>query len=131
MMRERQVMIDCAKACLANGIPVGLGNDVGCPFVLHYNFWRELCFYHKYIGASNRDALYAATLGNAKIVGIDSETGSIEKGKSADMIVVQGNPLEDLSVLRNVSEVIMKGKRIREPKIKRMNAVDSLFDRYM
>ena len=124
-------MIDCAKACLENGIPVGLGNDVGCPFVLHYNFWRELCFYHKYIGASNRDALYAATLGNAKIVGIDSETGSIEKGKSADMIVVQGNPLEDLSVLRNVSEVIMKGKRIREPKIKRMNAVDSLFDRYM
>ena len=124
-------MIDCAKACLENGIPVGLGNDVGCPFVLHYNFWRELCFYHKYIGASNRDALYAATLGNAKIVGIDSETGSIEKGKSADMIVVQGNPLDDLSVLRNVSEVIMKGKRIREPKIKRMNAVDSLFDRYM
>ena len=124
-------MIDCAKACLENGIPVGLGNDVGCPFVLHYNFWRELCFYHKYIGASNRDALYAATLGNAKIVGIDSETGSIEKGKSADLIVVQGNPLEDLSVLRNVSEVIMKGKRIREPKIKRMNAVDSLFDRYM
>ena len=124
-------MIDCAKACLENGIPVGLGNDVGCPFVLHNNFWRELCFCHKYIGASNRDALYAATLGNAKIVGIDSETGSIEKGKSADMIVVQGNPLEDLSVLRNVSEVIMKGKRIREPKIKRMNAVDSLFDRYM
>ena len=39
--------------------------------------------------------------------------------------------LLDLSVLRNVSEVIMKGKRIREPKIKRMNAVDSLFDRYM
>ena len=124
-------MIDCAKACLENGIPVGLGNDVGCPFVLHNNFWRELCFCHKYIGASNRDALYAATLGNAKIVGIDSETGSIEKGKSADMIVVQGNPLEDLSVLRNVSEVIMKGKRIREPKIKRMNAVDSLFDRYI
>ena len=99
--------------------------------MLHYNFWRELCFHHKYIGATNRDTLYAATLGNAKIVGIDSETGSIEKGKSADMIVVPGNPLDDLSVLRNVSEVIMRGQRIPEPRIKRMKAVDSLFDRYM
>ena len=124
-------MIDCAKTCLEHGIPVGLGNDVGCPFVLHYNFWRELCCYHKYIGASNRDSLHAATLGNAKIVGIDSETGSIEKGKSADMIVVRDNPLDDLSALRNVSMVIMKGKRIHNPKVKRMKEVDVLFDRYL
>ena len=124
-------MIDCAKACLEHGIPVGLGNDVGCPFVLHYNFWRELCCYHKYIGASNRDSLHAATLGNAKIVGIDSETGSIEKGKSADLIVVRDNPLDDLAALRNVSMVIMKGKRILNPKVKRMKEVDDLFDRYL
>ncbi len=124
-------MIDCAKACLEHGIPVGLGNDVGCPFVLHYNFWRELCCYHKYIGASNRDSLHAATLGNAKIVGIDSETGSIEKGKAADMIVVRDNPLNDLSALRNVSMVIIKGKRIRNPRVKRMKEVDVLFDRYL
>ena len=124
-------MIDCAKTCLEHGIPVGLGNDVGCPFVLHYNFWRELCCYHKYIGASNRDSLHAATLGNAKIVGIDSETGSIEKGKSADMIVVRDNPLNDLSALRNVSMVIIKGTRIRNPRVKRMKEVDVLFDRYL
>ena len=124
-------MIDCAKACLEHGIPVGLGNDVGCPFVLHYNFWRELCCYHKYIGASNRDTLHAATLGNAKIVGIDTETGSVEKGKSADLIVVQDNPLDNLSALRNVSMVIMKGKRIHNPKVKRMKEVDALFDRYL
>lgn len=124
-------MIDCAKACLERGIPVGLGNDVGCPFVLHYNFWRELCCYHKYVGASNRDTLHAATLGNAKIVGIDAETGSIEKGKSADMIVVRDNPLDDLSALQNVSMVIIKGKRIRNPRVKRMKEVDVLFDRYL
>ena len=124
-------MIDCARTCLKHGIPVGLGNDVGCPFVLHYNFWRELCCYHKYIGASNRDTLHAAALGNAKIVGIDSETGSIEKGKSADMIVVRDNPLNDLSALRNVSMVIIKGKRIRNPRVKRMKEVDVLFDRYL
>ena len=124
-------MIDCAKTCLEHGIPVGLGNDVGCPCGLHYNFWRELCCYHKYIGASNRDTLHAAALGNAKIVGIDSETGSIEKGKSADLIVVRKNPLDNLSALRNVSMVIMKGKRIYNPKVKRMKEVDALFDRYL
>ena len=124
-------MSDCAKTCLEHGIPVGLGNDVGCPFVLHYNFWRELCCYHKYVGASNRDTLHAATLGNAKIVGIDAETGSIEEGKSADMIVVRDNPLDNLSALQNVSMVIMKGKRIHNPKVKRMREVDALFDRYL
>ena len=124
-------MIACARACVENGIPVGLGNDTGCPFVLHYNFWRELCYYHKYIGVSNKDTLYTATLGNAVIAGIDNETGSIEKGKAADMIVVQNDPLEDLSVLRNVSMVIARGKLIRHPKVKRMKDVDDLLDRYM
>ena len=124
-------MIDCAKTCLEHGIPVGLGNDVGCPFVLHYNYWRELCCYHKYVGASNRDTLHAATLGNAKIVGIDAETGSIEEGKSADLIVVRDNPLDNLSALRNVSMVIMKGKRIHNPRVKRIKKVDALFDRYL
>ena len=65
------------------------------------------------------------------IAGIDKETGSIEKGKSADMIVIKDDPLEDLSVLRNVSMVMIKGKLIRHPKVKRMKDVDDLLDRYM
>ena len=124
-------IIDCTKQCLKNGIPVGLGNDVGCPFILHYNFWRELYYFHKYVGVSESDALYHATLGNAKIVRIDSETGSIEKNKFADMIVVKSNPLEDLTVLRNVLMVITKGKMIKNPKVKHMKKVDELLDRYM
>jgi imidazolonepropionase-like amidohydrolase len=123
--------IECAIICRENGIPVGLGNDVGCPFILHYNFWRELCYFHKYIGASNSETLYRATLGNAKIAGIDSETGSIEKSKSADMIVVKGDPLEDLSVLRDVDMVMMKGELIRRPKVRKLKHVDELLDRYM
>ena len=124
-------IIECAKTALAEGIPVGLGNDVGCPFVVHYNYWRELCYFHKYVGVSNRDTLYTATLGNAKIVGIDGETGSIEKGKSADMIVVNGDPTQDLSVLRNVSAVMIRGRLIKDPKVKKYPAVDALLDKYM
>ena len=124
-------VIDCAIKCRSEGIPVGMGNDVGCPFVLHYNFWRELCYFHKYLGASNAETLYTATLGNAKIAGIDRETGSIEEGKSADMIVVKNDPLKDLSALRDVSMVVMKGKVIKDPKVKKMKDVDALLDKYM
>ncbi len=124
-------IIACAKTCRENGIPVGLGNDTGCPFILHYNFWRELSYYHKYVGASNRETLHTATLGNAKIAGIGLETGSVEKGKCADLIIVRKNPLEDLSALRNVSMVIKGGKLIRKPGFRRNRHVDELLDKYM
>lgn len=124
-------VIECAKVCLANDIPVGLGNDVACPFVMHYNFWRELWYFHKFCDVSNKFALYSATLGNAKIARIDDVTGSIEAGKSADMIVVKGNPLDDLTVLRNIDMVMYAGKLIKNPRVKKNNAVDELLDKYM
>ena len=46
-------IIDCAKACLENGIPVGLGTDTGCPYITHYDMWREVYYFHKYCGVSN------------------------------------------------------------------------------
>ena len=38
-------VVESARTALANGIPVGLGNDVGCPYVTQYDFWRELCYF--------------------------------------------------------------------------------------
>ena len=124
-------IIECAKTCIENGIPVGLGSDVSCPFVVHYNFWRELCFFNRYIGRPAKETLYRATLGNARIAGIDRETGSIETGKCADMIVVKDDPLEDLSALRNVSMVMAGGRLIRRPKHRKMKEIDAVLDRYM
>ncbi len=124
-------VIECAKTCLENDIPVGLGSDVGCPFIVHYNFWRELWYFHKYVGVSNRDTLYMATLNNAKILGAERITGSIEKGKSADMIVVKQNPLDSLSALRNVSMVVFRGKQYRHPGFRKMDEIDVLLDKYM
>ncbi len=72
-----------------------------------------------------------ATLGNAKIVKSDGITGSIEKGKSADLIVVKRNPLEDLSALRDVSAVCIKGRYIDSPKPKKFREVDEVLDKYM
>ena len=113
-------MIDCARACLAAGITVGLGTDTGCPYITHYDMWREVRYFHTFCGVSNAFALHTATLGNAKIAGIDGITGSLTPGKSADLIVTAGNPLEDLEALRHVSMVTMRGKLFRDPKVKKM-----------
>ena len=85
-------IIDCAKAAIANDIPVVLGNDVGCPWITQYDFWRELYYFHKYVGVCNTFALYTATCRGAEMAGIGDITGTLEPGKCADMIVVEKNP---------------------------------------
>ncbi|MCQ2548300.1 MAG: amidohydrolase family protein [Clostridia bacterium] len=122
----RDGIVDCAKKCLENGIPVGLGTDVGCTLVTHYNFWRELQCIVKYCGVSNKQALNMATLGNAKIARIDNITGSIEEGKSADMIVLDRSPIDDLTALDKIEMVIMEGRLYRQPKVKKNPQVEEL-----
>lgn len=124
-------IIESARTALRNGIPVGLGNDVGCPYITQYDFWRELFYFHKYCGVTNRFALYTATLQNATLLGIDNITGSIAEGKSADMIVTKGNPLENLTHLRTIECVISRGKEIRNPKVKRKEIVDKELDLFL
>lgn len=124
-------IIDCARKAVANGIPVGLGTDTACPFVTHYDMWRELVYFSKYVGVSNSFALHTATLQNAQIAGIDDETGSIEVGKSADMLVTDKDPLADLSVLRKPYAVVMKGRVIRSPRVKKFDYVEEELDKYI
>ena len=124
-------IIDCAKAAIANDIPVVLGNDVGCPWITQYDFWRELYYFHKYVGVSNGFALYTATCRGAEMAGIGDVTGTLEPGKCADMIVVEKNPLEDLRVLRNVDMVIAQGKVIRAPKVKKKQIVETELDKFL
>lgn len=124
-------IIDCAKAAIANDIPVVLGNDVGCPWITQYDFWRELYYFHKYVGVSNAFALYTATCRGAEMAGIGDITGTLEPGKCADMIVVEKNPLEDLRVLRNVDMVIAQGKVIRAPKVKKKQIVETELDKFL
>lgn len=124
-------IVECAKQCLANDIPVGLGTDTGCPYVTHYDMWRELQYFHKCCGVPNSFALYTATKRNAEIAGIGDVTGSIQAGRCADFIVCARNPLEDLTVLRNLSMVVARGTVIRNPKIKKMPQVEAELDKFM
>ncbi len=124
-------IIELAKVCLKNGIPVGLGTDTGCPYVTHYDMWRELVYYVKYCDVSPAFALYSATLLNARLAGVEQITGSIEKGKMADIIICDKNPLEDLTALRQLDMVIKEGKMIKHPKVKKMPEVERELDKYI
>lgn len=124
-------IVECSKEALANDIPVVLGNDVGCPWITQYDFWRELCYFHKYTGVSNAFALYTATKRSAELAGIGDVTGSIEVGKCADMIVTKENPLDNLEALRNVDMVIARGRVIDKPKVRINKLVEQELDKFL
>ena len=123
-------IVGCAKACLDAGIPVGLGTDTACPYVTQYGTWRELTYLRRFCGVSNTQALHIATLASARIAGVEKETGSIEAGKSADMLVCRENPLNNLAALRQLSSVIFRGK-CYTPKVKPIPQVEQELDNYL
>ena len=124
-------IIDGTKKCLKAGVKVGLGTDTGCPFITHYDMWRELEYAHKLLGIDRKEALYLATLNNAEIVGVENETGSLEIGKSADMVIVDKNPLDGFNTIRNPYKVVFKGKEYLEPRVKKSQEAEDLLDKYL
>jgi hypothetical protein len=92
-----------------SGVQLVAGTDALAGFALH----RELELYVEY-GLSNADVLRIATIDSARIVGADDRTGSIEEGKFADLVLLKGNPLEDISAVRRASWVF-KGDAAYRP----------------
>ncbi len=124
-------IIALAKANLAKGIPVGLGTDTGCPYITHYDMWRELCYFVKYCGVSPAFALHSATQLNAQLAGVGDITGTLEPGKQADIIVCDKNPLDALTALRKLYMVIKGGWRIEQPEVKKMLEVERELDKFI
>ena len=123
-------MIIGSKIALENGITVGLGTDTGCPYTTHYNMWRELHYFEKNVGVTPEFALYIATLNNAKILGIENETGSIEVGKCADILVTSANPLDDFRAMAQPYIVVARGKVYGNPVIKKYPKCEEELDKY-
>ena len=109
---------------------MGLGTDTGCPYITHYDMWRELCYFVKYCHVSPSFAIHTATLLNAKLAGVGDVTGSVEVGKDADLIVCNENPLTELSTLRNLALVVRDGKTYR-PHLKKMTQVEKELDKWL
>ena len=124
-------IIALAKANLASGVPVGLGTDVGCPYITHYDMWRELNHFVKYCGVTPAFALYSATKLNARLAGIGDVTGSVEADKQADLIVCTDDPLKSPSALRTLDMVMKGGYRIDKPQVKKMPEVERELDKFL
>lgn len=124
-------IVHAAQAALEAGIPVGLGTDSACPYVTHYDMWREVVYFERIVGAPRKLALHTATLGNARILGLGDETGSIEVGKAADLIVLDENPLENLEALRQVKMVMARGKLVSGLSVKHLPELDRELDEFL
>jgi imidazolonepropionase-like amidohydrolase len=104
LFRERGV-----KQFIESGAVVGMGTDSGTPMNFHSEaLWREIKV-HVDMGMSPTRAIAAATRVNAQAIGKGRELGSIEPGKIADIIVVNGNPNFDITALSRVEVVVKDG----------------------
>lgn len=100
-----QRMLDFVAELHRSGVTIVAGTDAMAGFSLH----RELELYAK-AGIPNADVLRIATLVPAQILKREADLGTIEPGRLADFILVDGNPLENISDIRKVSRVVKDGK---------------------
>jgi imidazolonepropionase-like amidohydrolase len=91
------------------GVPILVGTDTWAGFGLHY----EMELYVE-AGIPASEVLTLTTLGAARVMGMDDELGSIEPGKLADLILIDGNPTKNISDIRRVVTVIKDG-RVYDP----------------
>jgi imidazolonepropionase-like amidohydrolase len=104
-----QGLVNAAKA----GVPIVFGTDAGSPAVGHEVVAPELAFMVKVgVVPNNHAALRSATSVAAKMNKLDSTLGTLEEGKLADLVVVDGNPVEDLFALNSVKRTYVNGKRL-------------------
>ena len=91
------------------GVKIAFGTDVGVQ--PHGTNWKEFVFMVKN-GMPEIMAIQSATIETAKLLQIDSTLGSIEVGKIADLVAVEGNPLTNINNMENISFVMKEGKVI-------------------
>jgi imidazolonepropionase-like amidohydrolase len=109
-----------ALRILRSGGRIGMGGDYGFAWNPHGTYARELTFFVEYVGFSPLETIMCATKTGAEIMGRAGEFGTLEAGKLGDVLVVDGDVLEQISVLEDRSRFIavMQGGLVRAGHIK-------------
>ena len=103
-------MSACLQRQRDKGVRFIASTDAGIPGVRHADLALGLLAFERYAGLRPVDVLRAATCEAATALGIADQTGRIEPGLSADFLVLESDPLVDLSVLRDPEIVVFRGK---------------------
>ncbi|MGE6573658.1 amidohydrolase family protein [Paenibacillus xylanexedens] len=77
---------------------------------------------------TNKQVIDMVTRTNAKILGIDHVTGTVDIGKNADLIIMEQNPLEHIEALSDIAMVMVKGNLIQTPSVTRIKEVDDVLN---
>jgi imidazolonepropionase-like amidohydrolase len=97
------------------GVVIGMGTDAGTPLNLHGKNLRELKLLVE-SGFSPMEAIVSGTGTAAKILGLDDRIGTISEGKTADLVLVDGNPLDDIDILLDHEKfcmIMQNGKLVK------------------
>ena len=105
-LREKEIICECLRGAIEGGLKFGIGTDG-----IHQGLAQEAKYITE-LGASNHDVLAGITVNAAKLCGVQNKTGALKKGLAADIIVVDGNPIEDITALKRVKAVYQDGCKI-------------------
>ena len=101
--RAQEGASESVRIAMAAGVQIGSGSDLLGPMQPYKT--TELVLKAKLMG--NMAALVSATSSNARLFGLEEEIGTVAEGKSADLILVRGNPIDDIAVLETPENVVV------------------------
>lgn len=93
------------------GVNIAMGTDAGTPCNIHGKNHQELVLMVK-AGMSTTDAIITSTKKSAELLGISDKYGTLEIGKVADFLVLNNNPIEDISNINTIESVYKKGVKV-------------------
>ena len=102
------------RAARRAGVPIAAGTDVGNPFVGPDATHQEIALFTD-IGMSHHEAIQAATLLGARAIGVEDDLGTVRPGRRADLLVLDGDPLDDIAATRRIRHLLQDAAfRIRD-----------------
>jgi imidazolonepropionase-like amidohydrolase len=116
ILRELEISVDTMGQMRKRGIRVLPGGDYGFAWNPHGTYARDLLLFVDVLGFTPTETLVAATRLGGEIMGMANELGQVKAGYLADLLLVDGNPLEDIKLLQNQDAllVIMKDGRLHK-----------------
>lgn len=103
--KVKAIHLDSAKKAFQAGVTIAMGSDAGTPFNRHGENLKELELLRQ-LGFTSMEAIIAATRTAAEVLGLGTQIGTVEKGKLADLMIVEGDPLGDIALLQKQEKIV-------------------------